>query len=79
VIPWTLASNAGADALDALLELRASHREAGPAIGIRADGTVGDVSEVLEPAESIIHSLATATETACSLLRCDQVISARGD
>lgn len=79
VIPWTLASNAGADALDALLELRASQRKAGPATGIRADGTVGDVSDVLEPAQSIIHSLAAATETACCLLRCDQVISARGD
>ena len=79
VIPWTLASNSGADALDALLELRASQREAGPAIGVRADGTIGDVSAVLEPAQSIIHSLVTATETACSLLRCDQVISARGD
>ena len=79
VIPWTLASNAGVDALDSLLDLRAAQRKGGPANGIRADGSVGDVSDVIEPAESIIHSLTTATETACSLLRCDQVISARGD
>jgi chaperonin GroEL (HSP60 family) len=34
---------------------------------------------VLEPAESILHGIMAATETANTLLRCDQVISARGD
>ena len=78
-IPWTLAANAGSDALDALLELRAAQRTDGPTNGICEDGSVGDMSGVLEAAGSIIHSLTAATETACSLLRCDQVISARGD
>jgi chaperonin GroEL (HSP60 family) len=79
VIPWMLASNAGVDALDALLELRAKARASDTPVGIKVDGSIGDVSDVLEPAENLLHGLVAASETACGLLRCDQVISARGD
>lgn len=78
-IPWMLASNAGVDPLDALLELRAQARASDEPVGITIDGSIGDVTDVLEPAENLLHGLTTASETACGLLRCDQVISARGD
>ena len=77
LIPWMLASNCGVNALDALLELRTEMNKG--AIGIRKDGSVGSVDDVLEPAESLLHGILAATETANSLLRCDQVISSRGD
>ena len=77
MIPWMLAANCGVDALDALLELKSTVNKG--SVGVRKDGVIGSVDEVLEPAESLFHGIIAATETANSLLRCDQVISARGD
>lgn len=77
MIPWMLAANCGVDALDALLELKSAVNKG--SVGVRKDGVIGSVDEVLEPAESLFHGIIAATETANSLLRCDQVISARGD
>jgi chaperonin GroEL (HSP60 family) len=79
MIPWMLAANCGVDPLDALLELRSANSESNNMIGVREDGSIGPVTDVLEPAESLLHGIMVATETANSLLRCDQVISARGD
>ena len=79
MIPWMLAANCGVDPLDALLELRSAKSEGGNMIGVREDGCIGSVNNILEPAESLLHGIMAATETANSLLRCDQVISARGD
>ncbi len=79
-IPFTLASNAGKEGLDTLLELRATLRnEPHSVVGIMSDGDVGDVGDVLIPAESLISAIIGGFETASSLLRVDQVISARGD
>ncbi|HIG03676.1 MAG TPA: hypothetical protein EYQ53_04780 [Candidatus Poseidoniales archaeon] len=78
VIPRTLAINSGGDALDKILELR-SHIKNDNLSGIDASGDVSDVSSILEPTKSLIHALGSATETTATLLRIDQVISARGD
>jgi chaperonin GroEL (HSP60 family) len=78
-IPSTLAQNAGVDRLDTLLALRAEHRQGTRHAGIDASGKVAPIEEAWLPAETLRHALGAATETACGLLRVDQVISARGD
>ena len=78
-IPSTLAQNAGVDRLDTLLALRAAHRSGQHHAGIAADGTVAPIEGPWLPADTLHHALEAATETACGLLRVDQVISARGD
>ena len=78
-IPSTLAQNAGVGRLDTLLALRAQHRQGAQQAGIDADGNVADITETWLPSQTLHHALESATETACGLLRVDQVISARGD
>ena len=78
-IPSTLAQNAGVDRLDTLLSLRAAHRSGQQHAGIAADGTVAPIEGTWLPTDTLHHALEAATETACGLLRVDQVISARGD
>ena len=78
VIPSTLALNSGADALDRILELRAAHRNGASSAGIRPDGTVGGTG-AKEAAAAIESAISGATETCSSMLRIDQVVSARGD
>ena len=78
IIPTTLALNAGTDALDRILELRAAHRNGASDAGITSDGKVGSTG-AKEAASSLESSLNAATETCASMLRIDQVISARGD
>ena len=79
VIPATLVENAGGNPLDHVLELRAASRDGGDLIGIAADGSVGSVDDAWHPRAVIQDGLESATETAMSMLRIDQVISARGD
>ena len=79
-IPFTLATNAGKDGLDAILELRAGLRQTeNEPFGIMSNGQVGSVEEVWIPAASLASAILGAFETTSSLLRVDQVISARGD
>jgi chaperonin GroEL (HSP60 family) len=78
-IPATLASNAGQHRLDALLALRALHRNNTLDGGINKNGEAATLEGVLECSETIAHAIEAACETACGLLRVDQVISARGD
>jgi len=79
-IPFTLATNAGKDGLDAILELRAGLRQTkNEPLGIMSNGQVGSVGEVWIPAASLSSAILGAFETTSSLLRVDQVISARGD
>ena len=78
IIPTTLALNAGTDALDRILELRAAHRNGESSAGITADGKVGTTG-AKEAAASLESALNSATETCASMLRIDQVVSARGD
>jgi chaperonin GroEL (HSP60 family) len=78
-IPATLATNAGADQLDTLLALRSAHRNGEHLSGIAPSGLVEVVEAAWAPTDTLLHGLEAATETACGLLRVDQVISARGD
>ena len=78
IIPATLAQNAGIDALDQILELRAAHRNGAGEVGIKANGQVGPTA-AKEAAFCLESALSAATETCASMLRIDQVISARGD
>jgi chaperonin GroEL (HSP60 family) len=78
-IPATLVENSGGDALDQILELRAAAREDDGFVGITPEGVVGSAEGVWHPRAVIEDGLESATETAMSMLRIDQVISARGD
>ncbi len=78
IIPSTLAQNAGADALDRILELRAAHRNQSNEVGITATGEVG-LTGAMEAGDCLRSSLNSATENCASMLRIDQLVSARGD
>ena len=78
-IPSALSGNAGKDKLDTVLELRSLHREGQRKKGVCADGTLNDMDDVVEPTYTVLHAIELATDTACGLLRVDQVISSRGD
>ena len=78
-IPSTLATNAGVDQLDTLLALRSAHRNGNNQTGIGPSGSVEVVEHAWAPTETLLHGIEAAAETACGLLRVDQVISARGD
>jgi chaperonin GroEL (HSP60 family) len=77
-IPTALAQNAGTDVLDRILELRAAHRNGIGDAGITANGEVGPTL-AKEAANNLESALNAATETCTSMLRIDQVVSARGD
>ena len=78
IIPATIAQNAGIYVLDQILELRAAHRNGAGEAGITANGQVGSTG-AKEAATCLESALSAATETCASMLRIDQVISARGD
>jgi len=80
-IPLTIAENAGMDPIDTIITLRANQSNGKEAVGINAkEGKVGnmfslDIVEPLAVKEQIIKS---ATETACMILRIDDVIAVSG-
>ncbi|WP_281195716.1 thermosome subunit alpha [Halorubrum sp. F4] len=79
-LPRTLAENAGADPIDTLVDLRATHDREGRA-GVIADGRtarVGDPLEngIVDPAAVKREAVDSATEAARMILRIDDVISA---
>ena len=79
VVPATLIENAGADVLDTILSLRASTNGKDP-WGINESGKVEIITpSIIHPTQTILNGIIGATEAVCSLLRIDQVISARGD
>ena len=65
--------------LDSLLELRSQIRLGKQNCGIDTTGKPSELDNVWECSDTILHALEAACETACGLLRVDQVISARGD
>ena len=79
MIPAALVENSGGDALDRILELRAAARDDDDFVGITPEGVVGSAEGVWHPRAVIEDGLESATDTAMSMLRIDQVISARGD
>lgn len=78
-IPATLVENSGGESLDRILELRTASRESDIPMGINKDGFVTPTNNIWHPRSVIENSLESATETAMSMLRIDQVISSRGD
>ncbi|WP_458210208.1 thermosome subunit alpha [Haladaptatus sp. NG-SE-30] len=81
-IPRTLATTAGLDPIDTLVELRANHHDGKQNVGL--DVTNGRpknmlTNGVLEPAAVKRHAIANAEEAANMLLRIDDVIAATRD
>jgi chaperonin GroEL (HSP60 family) len=81
IIPWTLAENAGMDALDIVIELKNAHsKRGGKNIGINImQNKVSDMvsAKVLEPLRVKTQAIQSATEVASMILRIDDVIAAR--
>lgn len=80
VIPRTLIQNAGASAVRVLTQLRAKHAEGLSSFGVDGDtGAVVDMKEyrVWEPEAVKVQSIKTAVESACLLLRVDDICAAK--
>jgi thermosome len=81
IIPWTLAENAGMDAIDIVIELKNAHsKAAGKNFGINIlQNKVSDMvaAKVLEPLRVKIQAIQSATEVASMVLRIDDVIAAK--
>ena len=81
IIPAAIASNAGMDPLDVVMELRASPSGHGLYINPEGEGEVTNTGKhgVFEPASLVIQVVNSATEVACAILRIDDIIARRGD
>ncbi|KAA0014904.1 MAG: thermosome subunit [Thermoplasmata archaeon] len=80
VVPRALATNAGIDPIDILIELRKAHAEGKKHYGVDVyKGGIADMKElnVLEPLRVGRQAIRSATETAIMILRIDDVIAAR--
>ncbi len=81
VIPWTLAENAGMDAIDVVIELKNAHnKKNGKAFGVNVlENRVSDmmVAKVIEPIRVKIQAIQSATEVASMILRIDDVIASK--
>ena len=80
VIPRTLIQNAGASPIRLLTQLRAKHAEGKSTWGVNGDtGDIVDMKSygVWEPQAVKLQSIKTAVESACLLLRVDDVCSAK--
>ncbi|KAM5437818.1 T-complex protein 1 subunit gamma [Microsporum ferrugineum] len=80
IIPRTLVQNAGANPIQVLTALRAKHVEGRSTWGIDGDtGKLVDMKEygVWEPEAVKLQSVKTAIESACLLLRVDDICSAK--
>jgi len=79
VIPRTLAQNCGGDVVRLLTELRAKHNnEGGLMIGINGNtGKIADMDAegIWDPCAVKLQSFKTAIESACMLLRIDDIVS----
>ncbi len=80
VIPRTLIQNAGASPIRLLTKLRAEQAKGGSSWGVNGDtGAIVDMKEygVWEPEAVKAQSIKTAVESACLLLRVDDICSAK--
>ncbi|ORX92684.1 T-complex protein 1 [Basidiobolus meristosporus CBS 931.73] len=78
VIPRTLVQNCGGNAIKVLTQLRAKHANGNHSWGI--DGHAGKVVDMLEygvwePTAVKVQTIKTAIESACLLLRVDDIVS----
>ena len=80
IIPKTLASNAGLDPINIMLELRSQHKKGKAHAGINVlKGKVDDMlkAHVIEPLRLGIQEIQSATEAATMILRIDDVIASK--
>ncbi|MEM4368446.1 MAG: thermosome subunit beta, partial [Candidatus Anstonellales archaeon] len=80
-VPKTLAENAGMDAIDVLVELRAKHKEGKKHYGVNVyDSKVDDMLHlgVIEPTKVKKQAIASAYEAAKMILRIDDLIASKG-
>jgi len=81
IIPWTLAENAGLDAINVLIQLRSEHEgKKRKTAGINVyTGKVVDMEKenVIEPLRVKTQAINAATEVATMILRIDDVIAAK--
>ncbi len=80
-VPNALAENAGMDAIDTIVELRAEHTKGNKYAGVNVfEGKVDDMKQlgVLEPYRVKKQALASATEVARLILRIDDIIASKG-
>jgi len=80
-IPLTIAENAGMDPIDTIISLRAKQNSGKKAAGINAkESKIGDMNSlsILEPLVVKEQIIKSATETACMILRIDDVIAISG-
>lgn len=80
IIPAAIASNAGMDALDIVMELRSCEDDMGLYIDFNGEGRIDytGVMNVMEPASLVKQIITSATEVCCSILRIDDIIARRG-
>src|SRR5512136_873793 len=80
VIPRTLAENAGLDAIDMLVNLRASHEAGKKTFGVNVDtGKPSDMLKegVVEPLRVKTQAVSSAAEAAVMILRIDDIIASK--
>jgi archaeal chaperonin len=80
VIPRTLAENAGLDAIDMLVAMRAAHANGKKTFGVDADaGKPTDMLKngVVEPLRVKTQAISSAAEVAVMILRIDDIIAAQ--
>ncbi|MFQ6024963.1 MAG: thermosome subunit beta [Nitrosopumilaceae archaeon] len=79
IVPLTIAENAGMDPIDTMVNLRARQSQGRKWTGINArDGKIADMYslDIIEPSAVKEQILKSASETACMILRIDDVIAA---
>jgi len=80
IVPKALATNAGMDAIDILMDLRKAHKEGKKYHGVDVlGGGIADMKErnVIEPLRVGTQAIKSATDAAVMILRIDDVIAAR--
>lgn len=81
IIPWTLAENAGLDAIDVLIQLRSEHegkKRMNAGINVYTGKVVDMLKEnVVEPMRVKTQAINAASEVAIMILRIDDVIAAK--
>jgi len=78
-VPVCLATNAGLDPIDTMVDIRAKHADGGKWFGVEVkESDVRDMwkEQVLEPLAVKEQIIKSATEAACMILRIDDVIAA---
>jgi thermosome len=81
VIPLTIAENAGMDPIDTMATLRSKHTQGNKWTGIDArNGKIANMFaiDVIEPVAVKEQIIKSATESACMILRIDDVIAVSG-